>query len=144
MYFFNALWYTMSTIGFASIVCFIALLLSVFNEEHIKQNLGYRNYFILIGAYALGALPLAATLNGGTGPDFLFHLGCLCPGLWQLGNLLEKSHLANRISPAPTPLPGPSVTPPGPAPQPDNTEIQRPFAPAPSSLAGDFDVPPQR
>ena len=150
MFFFQAAWYAMSTIGAASIVLFVVMMLSIFNNEHIERNIGYRNYIIMLGVYVLGALPLAATINGGTGGDFLFYLGCLCPGLWQFGNQLEKSFLAQRASvsaalaskaaaaamPRPDSEPQRLATPPSAAPRPA-------YQPAAASLSGDFDIPPQ-
>ncbi|MCP1551674.1 MULTISPECIES: hypothetical protein [Methylorubrum] len=143
MYFIDAVYYTMSGIGFLSTICFFGMVFSIGEEENINQQFGYRNYFIILGLYALVAAPLAATINGGRGGDILFWLGCCCPAIVAIASQLSARHQAERA--AEVAALAPPVTLVAPAPQTDFKVMGQPaYAPAPTSVVNDFDVPPQR
>lgn len=147
MYFAMAVWYTGAAIGAISIFLFIGCLGAVFDEKHIHENVGYRNYFLIMGSYALVVMPTAATFaNGMNDGKFLFCLGCLCPAVWVFGDKLIEDYRAKRLAV----LSAIAATAAIPTQQPDFAQaVQRPdpgpaYVPAPSTLAADFDVPPQR
>ncbi len=147
MYFILAFWYVVATLGAISIVAFSVFAFAIFDEKTINQTIGYRNYFLLMGGYTLVAVPFAATLaNGINNGNFLFCLGCLCPALWELDEKLGQNHqlkqskiLAAQMAAAAIPPTQPIFA--QPAHQVDPSPA---YAPAPSTLSADFDVPPQR
>ncbi|MFF9554116.1 hypothetical protein [Methylobacterium fujisawaense] len=147
MYFFLAFWYAVSTIGFISIGCFFAVALCLFDSNYINQNIGYRNFFLLLGSYALVAVPFAATIaKGFDNGNFLFCLGCMIPAIWSLGDKLTEDYTAKLSAMLAAQAAAAAAIPP----QPDPAQATHSFdlgptyVPAPSSLAADFDVPPQR
>lgn len=137
MYFANAVYYLISTIGVASFLFFGGAILSLFNQQLIESDIGYRNYFIILGAYALIALPLAATINDGTGRDYLFWLGCLCGPLAVLNHRLEVQYKASRAHLAATIAPTLE-------PQAAIEDAAQPAGNPAPARAATFDVPAQR
>lgn len=137
MYFANAVYYTIATIGFASFILFVGAILNLLNHKMIEAEIGYRNYFIILGAYVLVALPLAATINGGTGRDYMFWLGCLCGPMAVLNHRLEAQYKASRAQLAVMIAPAPELAA-------TTDHAARPDSgPAPARAAA-FDVPAQR
>ncbi|WP_193227881.1 hypothetical protein [Aureimonas psammosilenae] len=142
MYFAIAIWWVFAAIGILSLWLFFGLAIKLFDGKWIESTLGYPNYFIVLAAYALLAVPIAATLDNGFEHDFIFLLGVLSLGVWALIHRLEVQYkrqlirqrealaaVATTITPPPLPS---SASQPMPA-----------YTAAPASPAGDFDVPPQ-
>lgn len=147
MYFIMAFWYVVAMIGALSMLAFIVLVFSIFDSDTINRSFGYRNYLIILGLYALVAIPSAATLaNGMNDGNFLFFLGCFCPAFWELDQKLTQNHQSKQLKILAAQMDAAAIPPMEPvSAQPAHRVDPGPaYVPAPSTLVADFDVPPQR